>query len=183
MTVDTNFWRSKAACRTRDPEIWFTPARVKEAKEICQDCPVLEQCRQVAVRCRDKWGVRAGLDLSVQAERRKLHRLPGQDSPVDRDVSAAKPCGKCGRKFDTQTQMRWCAPCRGLVPAGPVRAHVRLLMAAGMTTREIATAAGMARESLRPLLHTKHGEHVVKFTKGERAERILAVPVPLVVAS
>jgi len=48
-------WRSAAACRSADPELFFPLSesgksleRIAEAKAICAGCPVRRQCLQFA---------------------------------------------------------------------------------------------------------------------------------------
>jgi WhiB family redox-sensing transcriptional regulator len=38
-------WRADAACADSDPELFFDPDRVDQAKAICAACPVLTRCR------------------------------------------------------------------------------------------------------------------------------------------
>jgi WhiB family transcriptional regulator, redox-sensing transcriptional regulator len=61
-------WRSTAACRSADPELFFPisdsgPSLVQaaEAKAICAGCPVRRQCLAFAVRTRQVHGIWGGL--------------------------------------------------------------------------------------------------------------------------
>lgn len=70
-------------------------------------------------------------------------------------------------------------PTTNLVDAAPVRAHVRALMAAGMTRQEIAARAN-ATDPLRHLLYGKpsQGYPPARRINAITARRILAIPVP-----
>lgn len=76
-------WRHAALCRGFDPELWFpiagpgTPTyreQVGEAKAVCQQCPVREQCLEWALG--ERFGVSGGLD---EYERRALRQLREQE--------------------------------------------------------------------------------------------------------
>ena len=61
-------WRSRAACRSADPDLFFPVSasgasieQVTEAKAICARCPVLLQCREYALATREPYGVWGGL--------------------------------------------------------------------------------------------------------------------------
>lgn len=38
-------WQAQALCRTEDPELFFDPARERDAKKACFACPVLVDCQ------------------------------------------------------------------------------------------------------------------------------------------
>lgn len=63
------------------------------------------------------------------------------------------------------------------VDAGPVRAHARRLLKAGLLQSQIARAAGMPECSLTALLHGKDGRRQLRINT-RRAEALLAVPFP-----
>jgi WhiB family transcriptional regulator, redox-sensing transcriptional regulator len=63
-------WQMSALCRGMDPALFFHPwnergvhreARERAAKAICRACPVIEQCRQHAIKVREVYGVWGGL--------------------------------------------------------------------------------------------------------------------------
>ena len=63
-------WRFQAACRILSSEAFFPPedepgrarkSRLRQAKMICQICPVIEQCREYALGTADLQGVWGGL--------------------------------------------------------------------------------------------------------------------------
>ncbi len=66
--TDPGDWRSAAACRSADPELFFPvsdsgPSLVQatEAKAICAGCPVRRQCLAFALRTRQVHGIWGGL--------------------------------------------------------------------------------------------------------------------------
>ncbi|MFB8028316.1 WhiB family transcriptional regulator [Streptomyces sp. NPDC056465] len=71
-------WRTQAACREEDPDLFFPigstgPALVQaeEAKAVCGTCPVREQCLEWAMENGQDAGVWGGMD---ENERRALKR-------------------------------------------------------------------------------------------------------------
>jgi WhiB family redox-sensing transcriptional regulator len=69
-------WRTSAACRTADPELFFPvssvgPARddIAEAKAVCGSCHVRRQCLQFALATHQMYGVWGG----TTEEERRLH--------------------------------------------------------------------------------------------------------------
>src|SRR5690625_828664 len=71
-------WRSRAACLTEDPELFFPigntgPAlvQIEEAKAVCRQCPVVETCLKWAMETGQAAGVWGGMS---EDERRSLKR-------------------------------------------------------------------------------------------------------------
>ncbi|MGW1469133.1 WhiB family transcriptional regulator [Streptomyces sp. NPDC002308] len=71
-------WRTRAACREEDPDLFFPigstgPALVQteDAKAVCGTCPVREQCLRWALDNNQDAGVWGGL---AEDERRALKR-------------------------------------------------------------------------------------------------------------
>lgn len=72
-------WEQAGACRGVDPSLFFGPnrfepkrerlAREDAAKAICATCPVVEPCRDAAVRLGESFGVWGG---TGEVERRAL---------------------------------------------------------------------------------------------------------------
>lgn len=94
-------WQLASKCRGMDVEIFFHPAserrrqkqrRIDRAKAICQDCPVLEECRQQALRTREPYGIWGGLSEEERAEILGLGNLryPAQRS---RNRATSDPIG------------------------------------------------------------------------------------------
>jgi hypothetical protein len=73
-------WRTRAACRDDDPEIWFPVAttgpayraQVADAKRVCRRCPVQTECLTEAL-ARIPYGIAGGL---TEQERAALRRGP-----------------------------------------------------------------------------------------------------------
>lgn len=70
-------WQHEGLCRTRSPELFFHPdgergsvkrARESRAKELCGVCPVIDRCREHALRLPEPYGVWGGL---TEEERRE----------------------------------------------------------------------------------------------------------------
>ena len=96
-------WQVVAACRGMDVEIFFHPyddehrttkeRRIEHAKAICQDCPVLAQCRNHALTTREPYGVWGGLSESERAVLLGVRTLrhPGPRQRSDRPTPPAPP--------------------------------------------------------------------------------------------
>jgi len=72
-------WQMKAACRGLDSGMFFHPegergtakeARERAAKALCATCPVLQQCREHALKVREPFGVWGGL---TESERQVIY--------------------------------------------------------------------------------------------------------------
>jgi WhiB family redox-sensing transcriptional regulator len=70
-TAEEIHWQLQGLCRQDDPRKW-TPDppsveyKSQEAKKICHRCPVMQQCREWALKHREQYGVWGGL---TEAER------------------------------------------------------------------------------------------------------------------
>lgn len=69
-------WQYQGACRETGPELFFHPEgerggtrrrRDEAAKAICATCPVIQQCREHALRVREPYGVWGGLSEDDRA--------------------------------------------------------------------------------------------------------------------
>ena len=88
-------WRSAAACRSADPELFFPLSesgksleQIAEAKAICTGCPVRRQCLEFALRTRPH-GIWGGL---TELERHHGRRPMGDDRPqITRSPSPVSP--------------------------------------------------------------------------------------------
>lgn len=76
-------WQWDGACMGVDSSVFFSPEaergakrqrREEAAKALCATCPVIEQCREHALRVQEPYGVWGGL---TESERAKLleHRV------------------------------------------------------------------------------------------------------------
>lgn len=70
-------WQYDGACRQVDSAQFFHPEgergasrrrRVAAAKAICAECPVIQQCREHALRVREPYGVWGGLSEDERAD-------------------------------------------------------------------------------------------------------------------
>ncbi len=64
--LDLYDWQFDAACRTADPELFFSPesergprrrARERSAKSFCARCPVVQECLDHALKVKEPYGV------------------------------------------------------------------------------------------------------------------------------
>jgi WhiB family transcriptional regulator, redox-sensing transcriptional regulator len=87
-------WRSRGACRGYD-SLFFHPRgergpsrrkRVAQAKALCTNCPVLDQCRQYSLDVGEEFGTWGGLD---ERERRALLKKRKASASSDPTSAAA----------------------------------------------------------------------------------------------
>jgi len=67
-------WMEQAACRSSDPSVFF-PNRgdsTEDAKKICRECPVRQECLDHAIEKRELQGVWGA--LSVRERRHEVQR-------------------------------------------------------------------------------------------------------------
>ena len=71
-------WRAKAACRDKDPELFFPVGntgaayqQIEEAKAVCRTCKMIDACLKCALDTNQDYGVWGGLS---EDERRALKR-------------------------------------------------------------------------------------------------------------
>lgn len=78
-------WQIAGACRGEDSSVFFHPdgergrariERERRAKEICAMCPVLEHCREYALRVGEPYGVWGGLSETERALLQRPTRRP-----------------------------------------------------------------------------------------------------------
>ena len=70
-----NSWMENAACRNHlEPEMWFSdnPVEKAEAKRICAQCPVRNQCKTYADN--PEYGIWAGHDYTEQTKQQRLEK-------------------------------------------------------------------------------------------------------------
>lgn len=66
-----DFDTTEAACQTTDPEVFFSQATEQLAKDICSDCPLINQCAEFALKNHIQDGVWGGMS---EADRRLLRK-------------------------------------------------------------------------------------------------------------
>ena len=66
-------WQERALCAQTDPEAFFPEkgGSTREAKKICQRCPVRAECLEYALANDERFGIWGGLS---ERERRRLKR-------------------------------------------------------------------------------------------------------------
>lgn len=69
-------WQEDALCAQTDPEAFFPEkgGSTRDAKKICESCPVRAQCLEYALMNDERFGIWGGLS---ERERRKLRRRAG----------------------------------------------------------------------------------------------------------
>lgn len=74
--MDVYEWQYDGACMGLDPSVFFSPEaergakrerREHTAKQVCAQCPVIEQCREHALKVQEPYGVWGGLSESDRA--------------------------------------------------------------------------------------------------------------------
>lgn len=91
MAVHRHAWKTQAACRDHDPELWFSPPGSLDdqtARGICAGCPVLSQCRGHALARPEPYGTWGGLD---ESQRDTLLRTDLDTAPELLPFPAAVP--------------------------------------------------------------------------------------------
>lgn len=93
-------WQADAVCLTVDQGDLFYPEKgssTRDAKTVCQHCPVIEECLSFALRTDQGWGVWGG-----RSERERFRIKRGEDVPFTipghRDV-AINECHWCAEPF------------------------------------------------------------------------------------
>lgn len=84
-------WRNQAACRDKDPEIFFLEDHsqsVETAKAICRHCPVTDACMQDSIRTGDYHGIRAGLPGSSRRRIAGGHPVIGTRGDTVENITA-----------------------------------------------------------------------------------------------
>jgi hypothetical protein len=77
-------WRTNAACRETDPEVFFPDPgdalTIAQAKSICARCPVRPTCADDALVRRDQYGIWGGL---TESQRRHTLRARALEAKAD----------------------------------------------------------------------------------------------------
>jgi WhiB family transcriptional regulator, redox-sensing transcriptional regulator len=70
-------WQLSATCRGMDVDVFYHPPaernhqrerRITQAKAICAQCPVINQCRQHALKAQEPYGIWGGLSEHERAD-------------------------------------------------------------------------------------------------------------------
>jgi len=78
LTLESDEWRRKAACRDTDPDLFFPvgttgPAivQIENAKAVCRQCDAQAECLEYAIATNQDSGIWGG---TSEEERRKLRK-------------------------------------------------------------------------------------------------------------
>jgi WhiB family redox-sensing transcriptional regulator len=95
--VDGAGWRSRGACVSADPDLFFpispggaSQRQVAQAKAVCARCGVRAECLAFAVETRQAHGVWGGLAEEERARLRRSLRAPG-GSPLRPHLPGTDP--------------------------------------------------------------------------------------------
>lgn len=93
-------WMERGVCGQTDPESFFPEkgGSTREAKAICERCPVAAECLDYAIDNDERFGIWGGLS---ERERRKVKKDMETDAGVV-DVT----CPKCLQTFDNEAGLR-----------------------------------------------------------------------------
>lgn len=65
-------WRTRAACRGTDPDLWESPTCLRadgldraDQRKICESCPVLRECAADSALSKDVGVIRAGVPIAL----------------------------------------------------------------------------------------------------------------------
>jgi WhiB family transcriptional regulator, redox-sensing transcriptional regulator len=110
VTATGGNWRTRAACRTADPELFVGPldeplddrhVRVNQAIAVCAPCPVRQQCLDFALAADERDGIYGGF---TEWQRRRIHEGGTVPRPLycrrDRHPRTAENTGQDGRCTD-----------------------------------------------------------------------------------
>jgi len=69
-------WAARARCADADPELFFPPGDgpATEARQICSQCPVRDDCLTYALDAGEQYGIWGGLDPTERRNLRRRHR-------------------------------------------------------------------------------------------------------------
>lgn len=90
-------WRSAAACRFTEPDLFFPISasgralgQVAQAKAVCAGCPVRRECLAFALRTRERHGIWGGLteyELHQLWSQNELPHLHGDHQAASGDLA------------------------------------------------------------------------------------------------
>ncbi len=145
-------WRADAACRGLGPAIFFDHRRKQEARSLCRDCPVRDECRAHAVATGEPAGIWGGL---TPRQHRSIAVTDGNSDRVVRDDVGTR--GPKRRLDDDQLRELFAAadPERPAVDA--VRAAVNLSRAGTYVYLSRARQLGVVEQRDRRLYPVRHG--------------------------
>lgn len=73
-------WDRDALCRQIDPSMFDVEPHdhqgMKQAKQVCQMCPVITDCLSHALEHREPWGVWGGMSARQRLRMQRVERIP-----------------------------------------------------------------------------------------------------------
>ena len=107
-------WRTQAACAGRSPSLWFPETSgqgeaTREAKAVCNRCPVTAECLDHALTQPEHHGIWGGL---TEAERGLLTgrvRCGTTAGYARHRANGSEPCRSCRDATNTSTRKAWAA--------------------------------------------------------------------------
>jgi len=99
-TLRPKDWTKQSLCSQIDPELWFPlrkrDPRIREAVSICQQCPVINECRAYADEIDADYGIWAGELRGVKPRRRPDEIEHGTPAGAKRHWrNGERPCLEC----------------------------------------------------------------------------------------
>lgn len=84
--ISEEYWQNRAACRDKDPELFFPIGKtaavrlqIEAAKAVCKSCPVVDDCLKEAQMGRIDFGIWGGY---TEEERRAMGRRAGRAARI-----------------------------------------------------------------------------------------------------
>lgn len=121
-------WQLRGACRGLDAEVFFPPdrergparaGRVARAKQVCQSCPVLDECRRHALTVREPYGVWGGMTAAEREDEIRGHgRIPRSLGPIPADVQVAPAAQSLGYYLELGYELESAADGWALLSSG-----------------------------------------------------------------
>lgn len=76
-------WRTKAACYSTDPSVFFDEHKVDKARQVCARCTVRRSCLEYVIQNDIQWGVWAGMTATERASKIPRRTLGGGRVTID----------------------------------------------------------------------------------------------------
>jgi len=157
--VDTS-WHEKARCNGADAKLFYHPeeergstrrARADAAKAVCRECPMRRICREQSLANREPYGTwgnlsedERGLLLAGKPIQGPMHDhpRPARKQEIVKHPGKAPGLVRGCRDIPVTVKREWVVDPR-------VVTHVQELVAAGHKVQDIATAAGVTKDTVR----------------------------------